>query len=83
VLTLDPELVVLGGGFSRSADVLLPALNRALEPHCLRVPDIRPSALGEECVALGAACLALDHVDEQFFSPDGSISRPAAPRRLA
>ncbi|MEV0613813.1 ROK family transcriptional regulator [Nonomuraea sp. NPDC050404] len=83
VLTLDPELVVLGGGFSRSADVLLPALHRALEPHCLRVPDIRPSALGEECVALGAACLALDHVDEQFFSPDGSISRPAAPRRLA
>ncbi|MEO3885488.1 ROK family transcriptional regulator [Nonomuraea sp. B5E05] len=83
VLTLDPELVVLGGGFSRSADVLLPALHRALEPHCLRVPDIRPSALGEECVALGAACLALDHVDEQFFSPDGSISRPAAPRRHA
>jgi predicted NBD/HSP70 family sugar kinase len=82
VLTLDPELVVLGGGFSRSADVLLPALRRALEPHCLRVPDIRPSTLGEECVALGAACLALDHVDEHFFSPDGSISRPAAPQRL-
>ncbi|MCF6468531.1 ROK family protein [Nonomuraea sp. MG754425] len=83
VLTLDPELVVLGGGFSRSADVLLPALHRALEPHCLRVPEIRPSALGEECVALGAACLALEHVDEHFFSPDGSISRPAAPQRLA
>ncbi|WP_336203919.1 ROK family transcriptional regulator [Nonomuraea sp. LPB2021202275-12-8] len=83
VLTLDPELVVLGGGFSRSADVLLPALRRALEPHCLRVPEIRPSTLGEECVALGAACLALDRVDERFFSPEGSISRPAAPQRLA
>ncbi|WP_043632625.1 ROK family transcriptional regulator [Nonomuraea candida] len=83
VLTLDPELVVLGGGFSRSADVLLPALRRALEPHCLRVPEVRPSVLGEECVALGAACLALDHVDEHFFSPDGSIARPAAPRRPA
>ncbi|MFI7447340.1 ROK family protein [Nonomuraea sp. NPDC049714] len=83
VLTLDPELVVLGGGFSRSADVLLPALRRALEPHCLRVPEIRPSKLGEECVALGAACLALNHVDEQFFSPEGSISRPTAPQRLA
>ncbi|MEV5896277.1 ROK family transcriptional regulator [Nonomuraea fuscirosea] len=82
VLTLDPELVVLGGGFSRSADVLLPALRRALEPHCLRVPDIRPSTLGEECAALGAACLALTHVDEHFFSPDGSISRPSAPQRL-
>ncbi|MEU4573392.1 ROK family protein [Nonomuraea sp. ATR24] len=82
VLTLDPELVVLGGGFSRSADVLLPALRRALEPHCLRVPEIRPSTLGEECVSLGAACLALDHVDDRFFSPQGSISRPAAPQRL-
>ncbi|MEV4571264.1 ROK family protein [Nonomuraea sp. NPDC049419] len=83
VLTLDPELVVLGGGFSRSADVLLPALRRALEPHCLRVPEIRSSTLGEECVALGAACLALEHVDDHFFSTDGSISRPAAPQRLA
>ncbi|MFE3454244.1 ROK family protein [Nonomuraea sp. NPDC059194] len=82
VLTLDPELVVLGGGFSRSADVLLPPLRRALEPHCLRVPELRPSTLGEECVALGAACLALEHVDKQFFSPEGAISRPAAPQRL-
>ncbi|MFI7466910.1 ROK family protein [Nonomuraea sp. NPDC049646] len=81
VLTLDPELVVLGGGFSRSADVLLPALRRALEPHCVRVPDIRPSTLGEECVALGGACLALDHVDDRFFSPEGSLSSPAAPQR--
>lgn len=82
VLTLDPELVVLGGGFSRSADVLLEPLRRALEPHCLRVPEIRPSTLGEECVVLGAACLALDHVDKQFFSPEGEISRPAAPQRI-
>ncbi|MEV4180455.1 ROK family transcriptional regulator [Streptosporangium canum] len=83
VLTLDPELVILGGGFSRSADVLLPALRRALEPHCLRVPEIRPSTLGEECVALGAACLAVDQVDTYFFSPEGTISRPCAPQRLA
>ncbi|MFI6601953.1 ROK family protein [Nonomuraea sp. NPDC050536] len=81
VLTLDPELVVLGGGFSRSADVLLGPLRRALEPHCLRVPDIRTSALGEDCVVLGAACLALDHLDERFFSPDGEIGAPIAPRR--
>ncbi|MFI7613699.1 ROK family protein [Nonomuraea terrae] len=82
VLTLDPEVVVLGGGFSRSADVLLPALLRALEPHCVRVPEVRPSTLGEECVALGAACLALEYVDERFFSPEGSISDPAAPQSL-
>ncbi|GAA4075311.1 ROK family transcriptional regulator [Nonomuraea soli] len=82
VLTLDPELVILGGGFSRSADVLLPALQRALEPHCLRVPAIRPSTLGEECVALGGACLALDQVAERFFSSEGSLASPVAPQRL-
>lgn len=81
VLTLDPELVVLGGGFSRSADVLLGPLRRALEPHCLRVPDLRTSALGEDCVVLGAACLALDHLDERLFSPDGEIGPPVAPCR--
>ncbi|WP_327091486.1 ROK family protein [Nonomuraea sp. NBC_01738] len=83
VLTLDPELVVLGGGFSRSADVLLEPLARALEPHCLRVPEIRSSRLGEECVVLGAACLALDRIDRQFFSPEGEIARPAAPQRVS
>ncbi|GAA0929739.1 ROK family protein [Nonomuraea longicatena] len=81
VLTLDPELVVLGGGFSRSADVLLGPLRRALEPHCLRVPQVRSSTLGDECVVLGAAGFALDRIDQRFFSPEGAISRPAAPLR--
>ncbi|NUR84902.1 MAG: ROK family protein [Nonomuraea sp.] len=81
VLTLDPELVVLGGGFSRSGDVLLEPLRRALEPHCLRVPDIRLSNLGEECVVLGAACLAIDHLNGRFFSPDHEIAPPRAPLR--
>ncbi|MEV0585628.1 ROK family protein [Nonomuraea sp. NPDC050310] len=81
IMTLDPELVVLGGGFSRSADVLLPALRSALEPHCLRVPEIRPSSLGEECVALGAACQALEQVERHYFSPEGSLARPVAPVR--
>ncbi|MFI6909285.1 ROK family protein [Nonomuraea sp. NPDC050394] len=81
VLTLDPEVVVLGGGFSRSADVLLAPLRQALAPHCLRVPEIRPSTLGEECVVLGAACLALDHIDHLFFSPEGALTHPTAPQR--
>jgi len=82
VLTLDPELVVLGGGFSRSGDVLLDPFRRALEPLCLRMPEIRLSTLGEECVVLGAACLALSDLDQQFFPPQGEIVPPAAPRRV-
>lgn len=70
VLTLDPELIVLGGGFSRAGDVLLDPLREALRPLCLRLPEVRLSALGEECVAIGAGCLARDHLDQRLFSPD-------------
>ena len=78
VLTLDPELVVLGGGFSRAADVLLPVLRRRLSEVCLRMPELRGSALGEECVALGAVGLAVAHVNQEFF---GGGPGPIAPPR--
>ena len=66
VLTLDPELVVIGGGFSRSADVLIEPLRRELDRWCLRTPEIRISTLADEGVALGAARLALDHVTAEL-----------------
>lgn len=66
VLTLDPELVVLGGGFSRSADVLIDPLRRELDRWCLRTPEIRVSTLADEGVALGAAKLALDSAEDRF-----------------
>ncbi len=75
VLTLDPELVVLGGGFSRSGDVLLEPVRRALEPLCLRMPELRLSALGENCVVLGAACMAIDEVNALLLSADDPMER--------
>lgn len=63
VLTLDPQVVVYGGGFSRSADVVLEPLRRELAKHCLRLPELRTSTLGDEGVALGALRLALDEID--------------------
>ncbi|HZX01724.1 ROK family protein [Kribbella sp.] len=63
VLTLDPQLVVIGGGFSRSADVLVEPLRRELERWCLRTPEIRVSSFADEGVALGAVRLALDEVE--------------------
>lgn len=63
VLTLDPQLVVIGGGFSRSADVMVEPLRRELERWCLRTPEIRVSAFADEGVALGAVRLALDAVE--------------------
>ncbi|MFF6959566.1 ROK family transcriptional regulator [Streptomyces sp. NPDC088197] len=66
VLTLDPELVVIGGGFSRSADLIAEPLRRELDRWCIRTPEVRISEFGDEGVALGALRLALDHVDRQL-----------------
>jgi predicted NBD/HSP70 family sugar kinase len=80
VLTLDPQIVVVGGGYSRSADILLEPLERELQRLCLRVPEIRASTLGDEGVALGALRLALDEVDLRLFGT--GLSAPLPPRRL-
>jgi predicted NBD/HSP70 family sugar kinase len=79
VLALDPQVVVLGGGFSRSADLILEPLHRELQRLCLRVPEVRASTLGDESVALGALRLSLDEVDQRLLST--GLSAPIAPRR--
>ena len=63
ILTLDPELLVIGGGFSRSADVVVEPLRRELDRWCLRTPEIRVSTFGDEGVAFGAVRLALEQVE--------------------
>ncbi|WP_432841198.1 ROK family protein [Dactylosporangium sp. CA-092794] len=79
VLALDPQIVVFGGGFSRSADLVLDPLRRELRKLCLRVPDVRASTLGAEIVALGALRLALIEVDQRLLT--AGLSAPVAPRR--
>jgi predicted NBD/HSP70 family sugar kinase len=79
VLTLDPQIVVVGGGYSRSADILLEPLERELGRLVLRVPEIRASTLGDESVALGALRLALDEVDIHLFGR--GVSAPTRPVR--
>ncbi|MBN6052170.1 ROK family transcriptional regulator [Nonomuraea sp. RK-328] len=84
VLLLDPQVVVLGGGFSRSADVLLGPLRERLERACVRMPEVRASALGDECVVTGAIDYAVDHLDRHLFTPDAGPSLPLPqPARLA
>ncbi|MBO0884691.1 MAG: ROK family protein, partial [Mycobacterium sp.] len=81
VLTLDPHMVVLGGGFSRSADLLLEPLRRELDKQCIRTPEVLASTLGDECVVLGAVRLALDHVDDQIFGARARVVNQAKPAR--
>ncbi|MFF5288842.1 ROK family transcriptional regulator [Paractinoplanes globisporus] len=79
VLALDPQVVVFGGGFSRSADLVLEPLHRELRKLVLRMPEVRASTLGADSVALGALRLALNEVDQRLFSV--GLSAPVAPRR--
>jgi predicted NBD/HSP70 family sugar kinase len=76
-LTFDPQLVVLGGGISRSADIVLGHITEELERVCIRVPRIIASALDREAVVLGAVRIALDMVDERYFTP--GTAEPLAP----
>ncbi|MFC6159936.1 ROK family transcriptional regulator [Kribbella jiaozuonensis] len=65
---VDPRLLVLGGAFSQSADVLMEPLAAELDRLCPRVPELQASSLGALCVALGACSLALDTVDERLLA---------------
>ncbi|TCC01599.1 ROK family transcriptional regulator [Kribbella soli] len=69
IAIVDPRLLVLGGAFSQAADVLLEPLTAELTRLCPRVPEVRASALGGLCVALGAASLAQDAVNTRLLAP--------------
>ncbi len=73
VLALDPELVVIGG-WAAGLDGVLEPLRRELARYCLRPPEVTLSLLGEAAVATGAVRLALDHVEEQLFAVEGTVT---------
>ncbi|MFE9459533.1 ROK family protein [Streptomyces californicus] len=81
VLSVDPDLVVLGGGVSRSADVLMEPLRRHLDPLCLEPPRLTISGLGDQAVVTGAVRHALDHVDTRLYDLDTPLlaTEPAGP----
>lgn len=76
VLTFDPEIVVLGGGISRSADLILDRLTAELERVCIRVPPVVASTLETEWVVLGAVRVALDAMESRYFA--AGVSEPLA-----
>jgi predicted NBD/HSP70 family sugar kinase len=70
VLALDPELVVIGGGYSAAGDVLFDPLRSELEKRCPKVPQLVRSELGGEAPVYGAIRLALDAVEAEAFAQD-------------
>ncbi|WP_030676766.1 ROK family transcriptional regulator [Streptomyces sp. NRRL B-1347] len=73
VLALDPELVVVGG-WAAGLDGVLDPLRHELARYCLRPPRVALSVLGEAAVATGALRLALDHVEDELFAVEGTVT---------
>jgi glucokinase len=64
VTVLGPELVVIGGGLARSADLFLPQVARGLRDRVTfqRLPRIVPARLGADAGVLGAGLVGWDFV---------------------
>ncbi|MFJ4689360.1 ROK family protein [Streptomyces sp. NPDC088789] len=70
-LTLDPELVAVGGGLSRAGRLITDPLSRRLAELCLFPVPVAASQLGDEAVALGGIRLALNAVERELFDVNG------------
>ena len=68
VTILNPSTVIVGGGVSRAGERLLEPLERLIAGLVPVPPRVVLSTLGDESVALGAARLALQAVEERLFN---------------
>ncbi|WP_433307876.1 ROK family protein [Actinoplanes sp. CA-030573] len=62
----DVDVIVLGGGLAEAGDALLAPLKDGIEKRITfhRMPGIVRAALGDTAGCLGAALLALDHLEQ-------------------
>jgi len=61
---LDPEVIVLGGGVARSADILIEPILARLQGVTPALPKIIQSTLGYQAAVMGAIMLVLDATTE-------------------
>lgn len=67
-LSVDPEMVVLGGGMSLAGRPFAEALRARLAHHAKLInPRVEISELGDRATALGGARNALDYVETRIF----------------
>jgi predicted NBD/HSP70 family sugar kinase len=63
---LDPEVIVLGGGVARSADLLIGPILQRLEGVVPSLPRLAASSLGRRAAAMGAIMLVLNATTDHF-----------------
>ena len=64
VWLLNPDVIVIGGGVAKAADILFPHINRSVRGRCSEVLTqnlrIVPATLGNDAGAIGCGALALE-----------------------
>jgi predicted NBD/HSP70 family sugar kinase len=63
---LDPEIIILGGGVARSADLLIEPILERMKGSVPFVPRLVASPLGRRAAAMGAIMLVLNATTEYF-----------------
>jgi len=65
-ITIDPEIIVIGGGVSNSADLLIPGILKRLDGVIPVQPNLVASILGSRAAVMGAISLVLDKATERI-----------------
>ncbi len=63
--TLDPDIIIIGGGLAALGDLLLTPARRVLQDRALPGPaqcPVVPAALGPDASVIGAAALAMPNL---------------------
>ena len=63
---LDPDLIILGGGISSSADLLIPRILSRIEGVIQHVPRLEASSLGARATVMGAISMVL-HLTKDYY----------------
>lgn len=61
-VAIDPERVVIGGGYARGSDAVLEAIRTRLDGFVPYPPELRRAAFGADAGIAGAVALAMDAV---------------------
>jgi len=67
---LNPELIILGGGIARSADLLIEPIRQRVEGVVPVMPTIKASELGENAAVMGAIAMVLHSTSDIYLDSE-------------
>lgn len=68
VITVDPEVVIVGGGIIVAGEMAADAISSRFAEVCMFEPRVVVSTLGETAAAMGAVRLSLNEVEASLFA---------------